>query len=320
MSLSFADFSAVDTALEPRELINALRESFRAGCEMPLRQQHVWGRNNEPDASFILMPAWQNNGMLGVKLISVVPGNSTRGLPSVMPIYILFDPLTGSPVKVMDGHAITLNRTAAASALAATYLAAKDATKLVMMGTGELAPYLVRAHCAVRPIELVEIWGRNPDKARLTAASLADLEQEVKIVECIEDSVSKADIVSCATLASEPILRGAWLSPGVHVDLVGSFTPLMREADDDVVIRASLFADSREACLQEAGDFLQPIAAGLLSESSVLADLSALTRGDHPGRTSASEITLFKSVGLALEDLAAAQLVLQKQERHDDPA
>lgn len=313
MSLSFADFGAVEAALEPRELVEALREGFRSGCEMPPRHRHTWGRSNEPDATFVLMPAWQNDGVMGVKLTSIVPGNSARGLASVMPIYILFDPLTGRPTKVLDGRAITLNRTAAASALAATYLARKDATRLVMMGTGELAPYLVRAHCAVRPIEQVEIWGRNPEKAQLTAKSLAGLKQDVKVVEDVEESVSRADIVSCATLAAEPIVRGAWLSAGVHLDLVGSFTPHMREADDEAVTRASLFADKREACLQEPGDFTQPIKAGVISESSVLADLFALTRGEHPGRANSEEITLFKSVGLALEDLVAAQLVVQKQ-------
>ena len=186
---------------------------------------------------------------------------------------------------MLDGRAITLNRTAAASALAATYLARKDATRLVMMGTGELAPYLVRAHCAVRPIEQVEIWGRNPEKAQLTAKSLAGLKQDVKVVEDIEESVSRADIVSCATLAAEPIVHGAWLSAGVHLDLVGSFTPHMREADDEAVTRASLFADKREACLQEPGDFTQPIKAGVISEAAACRPV-CLDPGEHPGRNS----------------------------------
>lgn len=313
MSLSFADFDAVEAALDPSELVEALRKGFRLGCEMPPRHRHTWGRSNEADATFVLMPAWQTDGVMGVKLTSIVPGNSARGIASVMPIYILFDPLTGKPTKVLDGRAITLNRTAAASALAATYLARKDAAKLVMMGTGDLAPYLVRAHCAVRPITHVEIWGRNPEKAQRTVESLSGLKQEIKVVENLEQSVTSADIISCATLAVDPIVSGAWLSPGAHLDLVGSFTPLMRETDDEAIRRARLFADKREACLMEPGDLTQPLKAGVISESDLLADLFSLTRGEHPGRETDEEITLFKSVGLALEDLVAAQLVVEKQ-------
>lgn len=312
MTLRIADFDTVEAALDPLELIEALREGFRAGCEMPPRHKHVWGRSNEPDATLAIMPAWQNDGVLGVKLTSIVPGNSARGLASVMPIYVLFDPETGRPSMVLDGRAITLNRTAAASALAATYLARRDASRMVMMGTGELAPYLVRAHCAAHPIEHVEIWGRNPERARRTAGLLSDLKAKVTVVEDVEQSVKRADIISCATLATEPIVRGAWLSPGSHLDLVGAFTPQMRESDNEAVARASLFADKREACLAEPGDFLQPIQAGIITEDSILADLFNLARREHPGRTRGDEITLFKSVGIALEDLVAAQLVMKR--------
>jgi alanine dehydrogenase len=314
MSLSFLDFDQVQACLEPRELVEALRKGFRSDFEMPPRHRHTWGRSNEPDATFVLMPAWQSDAVLGVKLTSIVPGNSARGLASVVPIYLLFDPVTGTPTNVMDGRALTLNRTAATSALAATYLARKDASKLLMMGTGGLAPYLVRAHCALRPIKRVEIWGRNPEKAKTTAASLSDLRLEVHVVENVEKSVAEADIISCATPTTEPLVRGAWLSPGVHLDLVGSFTPTMREADDEAIVRASLFGDKRDVCLREPGDFTQPLAAGIITESSVLADLFALTRGEHHGRKNAEEITLFKSVGLALEDLVAAQLVAARKQ------
>lgn len=312
MSLEFIDFDAVNDALEPGKLVDALRQGFRQGCEMPPRHRHTWGRTNEPDAKFVLMPAWQTDGAMGVKLTSIVPGNSSRGLASVKPIYVLFDAVTGDATSILNGRAVTLNRTAAASALAATYLAREDASKLVMMGTGELAPYLVRAHCAVRPITHVEIWGRNPTKAAMTVKALADIQPQVKVVENLEQSIADADIVSCATLANDPILLGEWLSPGVHVDLVGSFTPTMREVNDEAIRRARLFADQRTACLSETGDLIQPLNAGVITEDDLLADLFALTREEHPGRESEGEITLFKSVGIALEDLVAAQLVLNE--------
>jgi alanine dehydrogenase len=259
------------------------------------------------------MPAWHGAGasphFTGIKIVSVVPGNARRGKATVIGSYLLLDGTTGEPVAVMDGRELTLWRTAAASALAASYLARPDASRLLMVGAGALAPFLIRAHASQRPIREVAIWNRDPAKAEALAGSLGGGSLRVSAVSDLDAALGEAHIVSAATLSAEPLVHGARLSPGAHVDLVGGFTPDMREADDEAIRRATLFADTRAGACHEAGDLVQPMRAGLITEADVRADLFELCRGLHPGRSSDGEITLFKSVGTALEDLAAAALV-----------
>ena len=211
----------------------------------------------------------------------------------------------------MDGRAITLWRTAAASALAAGYLAKPNASRLLIVGAGALAPYLIRAHATARPISEVEIWNRDASKAEHLAARL-DGALRVRAAPDLEAAVRRADVISAATLSTEPLIKGAWLQPGTHVDLVGGFTPKMREADDDCVRKASVFADTRAGASKEAGDLVQPLQAGVITEKDIKGDLFDLCRGLHPGRARADEITFFKSVGTAIEDLAAAVLVYNR--------
>ncbi len=248
------------------------------------------------------MPAWQPGGLLGVKIVTVFPDNHLVGLASVQGSYLLMSAETGAPLALIDGRMLTLRRTAAASALAAQYLARKDAKHLLMVGTGELAPHIIEAYRAIRPLTRVTIWGRDPTKAAALAARLG-----AEPAPDLEAAVRQADIISCATLAREPLVQGAWLQPGCHVDLIGGFTPAMREADDEAVRRATVFVDTRAGATKEAGDITQPLANGALSLDGIKAELADLVRG-APGRTSDSEITLFKSVGTAIEDLAAAAL------------
>ncbi|HUG60420.1 MAG TPA: ornithine cyclodeaminase family protein, partial [Methylomirabilota bacterium] len=224
---------------------------------------------------------------------------------------------TGEPLAVLDGRTLTLARTAAASALAASFLARPDARSMAMIGAGALSPYLIAAHAAVRPIERVAIWNRDGAKAASLAASLHGGVHDgrriaVTAASSIAEAVADADIVSAATMATEPLIRGADLRPGSHVDLVGGFTPAMREADDDAVRRASVYVDTRVGALAEAGDIVQPIAAGVIGEADIRGDLADLCRGLSTGRADPGEITLFKSVGTALEDLAAASLVYDR--------
>jgi ornithine cyclodeaminase len=216
---------------------------------------------------------------------------------------------TGEPLAVMDGRVLTAWRTAAASALAARHLAREDAAHLVMVGAGALAPHLVRAHAAVRPIKQVTLWNRTRGRAVATGFGLAAGGIPVDVTDDLEAAVREADIVSCATLSSEPLVRGAWLRKGTHLDLVGGFTPRMREADDQAVKRARVYVDTREGALREAGDMVQPLKRKVLAKADIRGDLLDLCRGTAKGRTSASQITLFKSVGSAIEDLAAAMLV-----------
>ena len=256
------------------------------------------------------MPAWQPGRALGVKVVTVFPANASRGLSAVQATYLLLDAETGSPRALLDGAALTRRRTAAASALAATYLARPDSATLVMVGTGSLAPHLVAAHAAVRPIREVRVWGRSAEKAAALAARLDRPGLRVTAVQDLEAAVRGADVVSCATLSAAPLVHGGWLRPGTHVDLVGGFTPAMREADDEAVRRSRVFVDT-PAALAEAGDVVQPLARGVLRKEDV-ADLFDLVRGRRPGRQRDEEITLFKSVGAALEDLAAARLALER--------
>jgi len=292
-------------------LIEAIREMFRADCVMPVRHHHSVRVPGEADATLLLMPAWTEGAYLGVKLVNVFPGNAARGLPAVNGVYALFDGGTGQALAMIDGGELTVRRTAAASALAADYLARKDAKHLLVVATGRLAPNQIGAYRAVRPIERVTVWGRNPDRAATIVEGLAG-DIEAGVATDLETAVAAADIVSCATLASDPLIRGEWLRPGQHLDLIGGFTPDMREADDACIRRATVFCDTRAGATAEAGDLVQPLASGVLKPEDIAADLYDLCRGRHPGRGSGDEITLFKSAGAALEDLAGALLAFQK--------
>jgi ornithine cyclodeaminase len=221
---------------------------------------------------------------------------------------------TGETLAVMDATRLTAWRTGAASALASRHLARPDASRLAMIGAGALAPHLVRAHASVRPIRQVAIWNRSAGRARALADALADMGLSVTIAAELESAVRDADIVSAATLSAEPLIRGAWLSPGAHVDCVGAYRPSMRETDDEVVRRARLFVDTRPGAFSEAGDILQPLEAGVIGKDAVLGDLFDLCRGAAAGRTRPDEITFFKSVGAAIEDLAAAIAVYERDQ------
>ncbi|MBD8875659.1 ornithine cyclodeaminase family protein [Roseibium polysiphoniae] len=290
-------------------LVDALDAMFKSGCEMPVRHHHDMAVPGEPDATMLLMPAWVPGAFAGVKIVNVMPGNSGRGLPAISAEYLLSDARTGEMLAMINGGELTARRTAAASALAARYLARKDASHLVVAGTGRVALNLVGAHLAVRPITRVTFWGRSLDKAQALAAEASALYGiTVEGTSDLEQAVRAADIVSAATLSKDPLILGEWLQPGTHVDLVGAFKPSMRESDDEAVRRASVFVDTREGCTKEGGDISQPLASGVLRPSDIKADLHDLAQGLHKGRVDDEEITLFKSVGAALEDLAGAIL------------
>ncbi len=307
--LSAAD---VEAALDWDSLIERLRRAFRRGAEVPVRHHHEIVNPGGPKGTLLLMPAWQAGRRIGVKIATIFPENGARGLPSVMGAYLLLDGRTGAPLALIDGPMLTLKRTAAASALASSYLSRADCERLLMVGTGSLAPYLVMAHAAVRPICNVLIWGRTPEKAEKLARRLDRPDFRVEATRDLEAAARGAHIVSCATLSNAPLVRGDWLQPGQHLDLVGAFRPDMRESDDTAVARARVFVDTREGALQEAGDIVQPVASGALDPADVAGDLFDLTRGERAGRRFYDQITLFKSVGTALEDLAAAELAAER--------
>ena len=308
----------VGRLLTYRDLVEALRATFAEGVSAPTRHHHTIARTSGADGTLLLMPAWTGDGSgpeksyLGVKIVTVNPDNNLAGQPAVMGVFMLADGTTGEPLAVIDGQALTVWRTACASALAADYLAREDASSMVMVGAGKLAPHLVRAHAAVRPIREVAIWNRSPEKAEALAASLREEGLNVTATGDLETAVAAADVVCAATISSEPLIKGRWLAEGAHLDLVGAFTPKLRECDDDAVRRARLFVDTFDGALAEGGDLVQPLRDGVIARDDIEADLAMLARGDHSGRGAKGEITLFKSTGTALEDLAAGCLVYEK--------
>jgi ornithine cyclodeaminase len=303
-------------ALPYDALIPALRAAFVAGIESPKR--HVHSIAPQENTVMLLMPVWQPQRHAGMKLVTVAPGNAARGLPTVHSIFMLLDSASGAPLALMDGEELTLRRTAAASALAAQYLSRPDSSRLLLVGTGSLAPYMAAAHCAARGIREVAVWGRSLEKAQRIVHKLqAELPPDVtvRVAQDLATEARAADIISCATTSTEPILRGDWIAPGTHVDLVGGFKPDMREADDALMARASVFVDTRAGALAEAGDLVQPLASGALRSESIRAELVQLCGGEHFGRNDTAEITVFKSVGAAIEDLCAADLAWETYEK-----
>ncbi|HLJ63845.1 MAG TPA: ornithine cyclodeaminase family protein [Stellaceae bacterium] len=298
--------SEVQSGLDFPSLVESLRQMFRTGCVAPQRHHHRIPLEGESEGNLLLMPAWQSGRHLGVKVLTVFPGHPAEGA------YLLFDAKSGETVAVIDAMMLTARRTAAASALAASYLARPDCERLLMVGTGALAPHLIEAHASVRPIRHVLVWGRNPEKARRLAHRLDRRNLKVIATEDLAGAVRGAHIICCATPSRQPLIEGHWLPLGVHVDLVGGFTPDMREADDETVRRARIFLDTREGALAEAGDIIAPLRSGALTPEDIAGDLTELTRGTRAGRRFHDQITLFKSVGAALEDLAAAELALER--------
>lgn len=301
------DAEQTRAALPFDALIPALHDAFRSTTHVPLRHIHDLSGTVEQTATVLLMPAW-NAQFFGIKTVAVYPDNTQRQLPGLHSTYLLHDARSGAPVALIDGNEITSRRTAAASALAASRLARKDADTLLVVGAGRVASLLAPAYRCVRPVRRVLVWDINQEQARKLVARLIEDGFDAEVATSLEAACGEADMVTCATLSTEPLIHRAWLRPGTHLDLIGGFTPQMRESDDACFSDTCVFVDTDEALLK-AGDLLRPIANGVFYAEQVRADLAALCQGRHPGRTDDTQITVFKAVGTALEDLAAAQSV-----------
>jgi len=311
--IPFVSTETLDAKLDYPSLIAALRHAFAADWTVPVRHHHHVPIEGEADQVLLLMPAWEAGHSVGIKIVTITPGNGARNLPAIQGLYLLLDGATGMPKVLMEGKTLTVRRTAAASALAASFCARKGSATHLMVGAGALSLPLILAHRAAHPtIARTLLWAREPKKAEEKIVECRKAGVAVDLARTLEAAARDADIISCATLSAEPLIRGAWLKPGAHLDLVGAYLPDLRESDDAAVKRATLFCDTRAGALKEGGDLVQPLKAGVIKEADIAADLIDLCKGRHPGRRSADEVTLFKSVGTAIEDLAAAKLMLER--------
>lgn len=311
----------VQSALPWGSLIEALSDIFaRTDVCSPIRHHHTLNVPGEPAATLLLMPAWIEGEYLGVKQVNVFPGNNARNLPGLSSHYMLSCGKTGRPLALLDGNELTARRTAAASALASRLLSRTDASTLLMVGAGRMGRRLIPAHMSVRPIQSVQVWDRNEAASTALVSELraSDIDAHVCRDEQLQEVAGAADIISCATLATAPVIFGDWLKPGAHLDLIGSFTPSMRETDNVAMQRCAVFVDTRAGALSETGDLIIPIREGAIGADKILAELAELCRGQHAGRAALADpeqaVTLFKSVGDSREDLAAAILAYRHQD------
>ncbi|MEM9650647.1 MAG: ornithine cyclodeaminase family protein [Actinomycetota bacterium] len=290
-------------------LIDAIERTVTAdGAEAPERTVHSVAVPGGADASLLLKPGWVAGEVIAVKAVTFFPENGRRNLPTVNAGVLLFSGTDGTFLGACDGNELTTRRTAAASAVAAKRLARSDADRLLVVGTGALAPMTAQAHAEVRSYGRIDVWGRRPDRAESVVADLVSAGYPAVAVTDLDAAVATADVISCVTGSTEPLVTGALLRPGAHVDLIGSFTPTMRESDDDVIRRGDVWVDTRADGIL-AGDLAIPLASGLLHLEDIKGDLHGLISGETPGRDHEEQITVFKSAGMALEDVAAARLV-----------
>lgn len=296
------------------ELISEIKNHFSSDeVIVPMRQHHDFPNPEvQADSTLLLMPAWNPSKNAGVKIVTVSPENGQFDLPSIQGTYIYFDAIKGSIKAILEAKSLTVKRTAAASALASSYLSKEDSNSLLMIGTGALSTNLIKAHISVRPIKKIFVWGRNFDKAKAICKQLESEKFSISAIKTIEEKISDVDIISCATLSKTPLILGKHLKKGQHIDLVGAYKKDMREADDETISKASVFIDTFQGGLKESGDIVIPLENGTLTKEEIKADLFELCSNKKTGRKSDKEITVFKSVGHALEDLAAANYYYNK--------
>ena len=303
------DFDAVHRLATVGSLVESMRRAFSSNAISPERAHYdLEGPNHS--RTLLLMPSWRPQGALGVKITTVFPENAERNIPTVNAAYLLLSWETGQPLAMIDGRALTLLRTAAVSALAADLLAPSDPEVLLMVGTGALSRYLIEGHLAVRKYKSALVWGRNPKKAAAVAQDLNRRGWPVSVAADLEAAASSADVISCATLAEQPLIKGAWLKPQVHVDLVGSYTPAMREADDECMRGAFIVVDTLGG-LEKSGDLIQPLARGVIGSERITLLNDLIMQWPKIPR---APTTVFKSVGVAHADLAAAEELLGRTE------
>ena len=307
--MKYFDMKAIQTALPYPLLVEALAQGLQQFAQTPARS---FFSPNQDASCVMIMPAWRPHQMMGVKLVSVWPENNAKGESAVSAVYVVISCLDGRPLAVLDGTELTLRRTAAAAALAAKRLARENSETLAVLGTGSLSVPLVQAHTDTMRLKNVLVWGRQFHKTQRVVKQLKELGIEVRAMGDLEETLALSDVVAVATTATEPFLKADGVKPGTHISLVGAFTPQMAEAEPVLMARSQLFADCRASVLEKGGEVFQAIKQGLVLDSDIIADLAELTaQSDRNWRHDGQAITVFKSVGFALLDLIAAEVVMK---------
>ncbi|MHA7942844.1 bifunctional Delta(1)-pyrroline-2-carboxylate/Delta(1)-piperideine-2-carboxylate reductase [Formosa sp. 3Alg 14/1] len=308
------DSDFIEDSTHFKTLVDALKTGFSSNDYLvPMRHHHDFPNpESELDSTLLLMPAWNPGQHAGVKIATVSPENGKYNLPAIHGTYLYLDAVTGKLKAILEAKSLTVKRTAAASALASSFLSRENSESLLMIGTGALSTNLIEAHASVRPIKRVYVYGRDFNKAKAICEQFTASEFTVEPVKTIEEKISEVDIISAATLSPTPLVFGKYLKAGQHVDLVGAYKKDTREADDEAILKSSVYIDTYQGGLKESGDILIPLTTGILKKEQIQADLFELCGNLKTGRKNDTEITLFKSVGHALEDLLAATYYVDK--------
>ncbi|MDZ4729682.1 MAG: ornithine cyclodeaminase family protein [Xanthomonadales bacterium] len=315
--LPFIGAESIADCLSYTELISSMRLALKQGHSLPERMHYEIGKHWSIDARLLLMLAWRDDFYLGFKIVTLYPDNVSRGLPNLSGVYALFNGRTGEPLALMDAAELTAYRTAAASMLAAQCLVARPAENVLVIGAGNLSRYYINAYAEIMSPKSISLWSRDISKAEKVIESMQLTGVDLRVASNLESAAGEADIISTITSSMQPVLFGAWCKPGSHIDLVGGYRPDMREADDELIRRALIFVDTYEGVLKEAGDITEPLERGIISRIDIKADLAELLAGCLPDSTNDKDLTVFKSVGAAFEDLAAAVLVFEKTNQRD---
>ncbi|ABM00813.1 ornithine cyclodeaminase family protein [Shewanella amazonensis] len=312
--MKIIDGNQVQQKLTFPPLVEALRQQLCRPFTMPQRQVYALSDTADNQHAFALLPAWDEES-IAVKAFTYLPDNPVKnpGCESLYSQILLFDRKTGVPQALIDGTSVTYWRTAATSALAASFLARKDSSRLLMCATGNLAVYMALAHASVRPIREIRIWGRNTQKIDSTIATIRAQRTDIEVTaaNALQLDVPWADIISCATGSPTPLFPGEWVTPGTHTDFVGNHHKDCRECDSHLITNSQVYVDARLNVFSEAGELLIPVSEGRFSLDEVRAELSELCQGTALGRVNDKDITMFKSVGSALADLAGARLLFK---------
>jgi alanine dehydrogenase len=313
MDTIYLNKEKIASLLPMSECISVMERMFRAlasdECLQPLRSL-MW----LPDKSGLLgmMPGFAA-GVMGIKVITIFPGNHGTGLPSHQGVVLLFDAKNGNPLLILDAAEVTAIRTAAASAVATRLLAREDAQRIAIIGSGEQAARHIESMLLVRPIREIDLWSRNAHNAKALAATITQKYSiPIKVHAHPEDAIKEADIICTTTASKEPVVQGGWIAKGAHINAVGSSTPAARELDTAAILRSKLFTDCYESLFMEAGDFLIPQKEGAINNTAVQGEIGEVLIGKKKGREHDEEITLFKSLGIAAEDLFAAWHIYEK--------